>query len=478
MQIKKRMSIKIYLYSIFIIAVIFIAISTIAITYKISTKQLNNYYDKTAKENAYNVSTFLDGDYLKKLQKTIDTPEYQEIRQEAEDTQNEELIIEYLKEKEVWNEFYTIRTQLTQYLKNMSTIRYLYIVAYDPNETTKDMYLIDDEDTELYEVGYYETREKEFDGYDLANLDHSILNNSETWGWLYSTYAPVYDSNGDCVALVGCDIELTYVIAERHRLLFLMIGWIVVSTIAFIILILITINQSIVKPIEIISVKTKEFKPQSGMTQDDDSIINIQSKKENEITDIANAIKKLELDTIDYITSLNLKDTQIQQLSRISTRDGLTGVGNVYGYKNKINELSINFQNNDFALLMADINNLKIINDTYGHKEGDKYIQSCCKILCDTFKHSSVYRIGGDEFVVVIQREDYDNRNMLYAKLKLIFDHNFFNMEAPVNKRYSMSIGIGEKKEDDITFDRMFREADRMMYDNKRKIKSAENDLQ
>jgi diguanylate cyclase (GGDEF)-like protein len=138
--------------------------------------------------------------------------------------------------------------------------------------------------------------------------------------------------------------------------------------------------------------------------------------------------------------------------------------------------LGQDFVHSEFALLMADINNLKVINDTYGHKEGDKYIQNCCKILCNTFKHSAVFRIGGDEFVVLVQNSDYEDRNALYAKLKLTFDSNYYNTDAPLNKRYSMAIGIGNKRDNDITMDRMFKDADRMMYDNKKKLKSGNTD--
>ena len=69
-----------------------------------------------------------------------------------------------------------------------------------------------------------------------------------------------------------------------------------------------------------------------------------------------------------------------------------------------------------------DANNLKMINDNYGHGAGDEYIKGCCKILCDVFCHSPVFRIGGDEFAVILKGRDYHNRNDLMKEIKETFE--------------------------------------------------------
>jgi len=56
----------------------------------------------------------------------------------------------------------------------------------------------------------------------------------------------------------------------------------------------------------------------------------------------------------------------------------------------------------EFGVIGCDVNGLKKINDTLGHKAGDEYICAACKMLCEYFKHSPVFRIGGDEFVVIL----------------------------------------------------------------------------
>jgi GGDEF domain-containing protein len=54
---------------------------------------------------------------------------------------------------------------------------------------------------------------------------------------------------------------------------------------------------------------------------------------------------------------------------------------------------------------MFDLNDLKHINDRYGHERGDEYIVNCCRLICQVFKHSPVFRIGGDEFVALLRGE-------------------------------------------------------------------------
>ena len=69
---------------------------------------------------------------------------------------------------------------------------------------------------------------------------------------------------------------------------------------------------------------------------------------------------------------------------------------------------------------MLDINNLKEINDTYGHILGDELIVTASRIICDTFKRSPVFRIRGDEFCVILQNKDLADREALFAS----FDSN------------------------------------------------------
>ena len=89
-------------------------------------------------------------------------------------------------------------------------------------------------------------------------------------------------------------------------------------------------------------------------------------------------------------------------------KDALTGVKNKYAYVDA--EKSLNKQidegdNTAFAIVVCDVNNLKLVNDTLGHKTGDKYIKKACITICSIFKHSPVFRVGGDEFAIICQSQ-------------------------------------------------------------------------
>ena len=63
-----------------------------------------------------------------------------------------------------------------------------------------------------------------------------------------------------------------------------------------------------------------------------------------------------------------------------------------------------------------DCDNLKQINDQNGHDKGDIYIRAASQLICRVFAHSPVFRIGGDEFAVVLQNEDFINREDLIRR--------------------------------------------------------------
>lgn len=106
-----------------------------------------------------------------------------------------------------------------------------------------------------------------------------------------------------------------------------------------------------------------------------------------------------------------------------ANKDPLTGVKNVIAYTQAISDITRQIDMVDkveFAIVECDINQLKTVNDAFGHDVGDNYIRNACKIICDVFKHSSVFRVGGDEFEVIVIGEDYINRD---ERMKLLREH-------------------------------------------------------
>ena len=110
----------------------------------------------------------------------------------------------------------------------------------------------------------------------------------------------------------------------------------------------------------------------------------------------------------------------LSMANEMARRDELTHVKNKTAYHEKEKDLQkqIDAGCDPFGIVVCDVNDLKMINDTEGHRAGDEYIKACCLLVCRTYQHSPVFRVGGDEFVVILRGSDFANREKLLADLQ------------------------------------------------------------
>ena len=150
--------------------------------------------------------------------------------------------------------------------------------------------------------------------------------------------------------------------------------------------------------------------------------------------------------------------------NEMARRDELTHVKNKTAYHEKEKELQKQIEAgcDPFGIVVCDINGLKTINDTEGHRAGDEYIKACCLLVCRTYQHSPVFRIGGDEFAVILRGEDYANREKLLADLQRRVEENIRISEGPV-----IASGMAEFQPGDRQVGDVFTRADSRMYENK-----------
>lgn len=150
-----------------------------------------------------------------------------------------------------------------------------------------------------------------------------------------------------------------------------------------------------------------------------------------------------------------------------ANRDALTGVKNRQAYleaEKDLNEAIELGVSQPFALVVCDLNDLKNINDTLGHRAGDQYIRSACSIICNIFKHSPVFRIGGDEFAVILRNSDYENRMELMRELE---------EKNQASGTVIVASGMAEYiAGTDFRAAEVFERADRAMYRNKENLKT------
>jgi diguanylate cyclase (GGDEF)-like protein len=163
----------------------------------------------------------------------------------------------------------------------------------------------------------------------------------------------------------------------------------------------------------------------------------------------------------------------VAKLDVLAYQDSLTHVKNKTAYDNAI--LKMNEKINDgtakFGIVMVDLNNLKKINDSYGHEKGNDYILGACHIVCIVYEHSPVFRIGGDEFVVILERGDFEKRDELFQLMADKFESAKKDSSKEPWERFSAAFGMAVyEKGKNKTADEVFKIADKKMYDIKTKM--------
>ena len=171
----------------------------------------------------------------------------------------------------------------------------------------------------------------------------------------------------------------------------------------------------------------------------------------------------------EYITKLEtlsqknlLQKLEIGSEKILARTDSLTGAKNKLAFAEKekeINQMIAAGVLKEFAVVVCDVNNLKGINDTNGHNAGDKYLKSAYQKIADSFEGLCVYRIGGDEFSVLIDSEKYNRKNQMIEKLR--------------DEKNMIAFGVAEYLAGkDIYFTDIFERADQEMYKQKRTVKN------
>jgi diguanylate cyclase (GGDEF)-like protein len=176
----------------------------------------------------------------------------------------------------------------------------------------------------------------------------------------------------------------------------------------------------------------------------------------------------------DVTDAMIIKQEYAEKLAKEHTNanvDALTGIKNRSAYlevEKGINLLISEHKQDDFAITIFDVNDLKLVNDTLGHKAGDEYICHACKIICDIFKHSPVFRIGGDEFVAISENDDYEHIDELID----IFEERNFNAQQTGDIVIACGMEKFDKENDENVVS-VFTRADDKMYTQKKKLKSG-----
>ena len=304
--------------------------------------------------------------------------------------------------------------------------------------------------------------------------------NTEEYGKLITAGVPIY-YEGDVIAYSMVDVSLQTLHNEQANNVFRLYFYLVSTAIIISFLTLFVIKKIIVDPIKKLSEASRNFA--EAKTNDNEYVFeNLNINTHDELQELAESMKNMEIqikDNIKELVEMNERLVASQniasEMSELANKDALTSVGNSTAYERLVSKIDEQIKTNQqikFGVAMFDLNSLKQINDTFGHQSGDAAIIKLSKTICNLFSHSPVFRIGGDEFAVIVQNEDYENAESIIDEFRKIMKKNARDPLVPYEKRISSPIGYSVYSKDiDKSYADVFNRADNEMYQEKNKMK-------
>ena len=174
--------------------------------------------------------------------------------------------------------------------------------------------------------------------------------------------------------------------------------------------------------------------------------------------------------------TMKQQEDDLLTMRNLAYIDSLTGVKNKHAYEDTAGYIDEQIRNGtaQFAVIMCDLNYLKLINDNRGHQAGDVALKRAAKLLCNAFPMSTVFRIGGDEFVVIPSVIEYARIDEQLDALKAMMRKQKETSEDVLD-RISFAFGTAVyDREKDSSFNDVFERADQNMYEEKKKVHEAD----
>ena len=374
--------------------------------------------------------------------------------------------------------FDDLKKQLRAY-QDIFEVNCIYIMQFN-KEAGHAVYIIDAAYEDICPPGAVDSFEDGIWPDESGIKVPAAITNEEIYGWLVTAgHAIVID--GEIVSYLCVDISMNEIKAIEHGYVLGTTIVMISATLLILAIALTYVSKRLVEPVVLLSNTAKNYCSENNEVVHH-AFENLTISSNDEISQLLVSMKQMEKDMnanintlIDTKVALKKTEEKATTMETLAAKDTLTGVYNRLAYEDEIhkldNEISEGF--NKFGIAMIDLNDLKKINDSYGHANGNIAIKSLSDLTCDVFKHSQVFRIGGDEFVVIVKNKDLKNIDTR------IEDFNDQIMElqndSSLNPWERIGAALGFTKFDkyvDKTASDVFKRADKAMYARKAAMKA------
>lgn len=155
----------------------------------------------------------------------------------------------------------------------------------------------------------------------------------------------------------------------------------------------------------------------------------------------------------------------LNEVEFLSFHDEMTSLYNRRYFENELERLDSS-RRLPITIIVADLDNLKYVNDNFGHKKGDKYIKAAAEVLKKSSRDEDIAaRIGGDEFAVILPETGAEAAAKISNRIKNNIKN--YNEQNNLVRNLSLSLGYAVKNRPEKSLDDAFKKADKMMYNNK-----------
>ena len=320
-----------------------------------------------------------------------------------------------------------------------------------------------------------------------GDKDVFFIEDSE-WGRDYTLARPLINKNtGNHYAVLCVDVSVKTINEAITEIVLISLGSIVGIGLIFTALLIVWMYFNVVRPLRLLQKSVSDYANLAHENTNPDELIYTAPKVrgKREINDLASSIEQMSFDMQEHAQRLieqqkevETLQSSVEEMSLVAHQDALTGVKNKAAYDRDTIALNarLNKEKVEFGIVMIDINDLKVINDSYGHDSGDIYIVGAARIVSNIFKHSPIYRVGGDEMIILLTGVDYKNRAKLVERARQEFIKTATNQNVMPFNRFSAAVGLAVyNKESDKNVESVFRRADQEMYKNKDEMKKYLN---